>query len=697
MTSARSDPPWSRSSCANPDRGVWPAAALRPAPAFAAPAARSSGWPARPAPGRAAFASSAPAAAPVAAPALPGAVAGRRQAQAPSGARRRPAPPSIPALYALLVAVSLLALALIDDGGRGGARDTGTLFWLPLLAIVLPAAFRLLGHDAGARERLGLLLLLGLGLYVAKVLLSPAEFTFSDELSTLRSTADIARTGHLLTPNSIAVGFSLYPGVDLSALSVSQAGALPPFTAGLLVIGTARLILVLALFRLLTLACASERVASIGALVYVANPNFLFFDAQFSYESLALPLAVATLALLALALRSERGSGRGALTLLAVLVGCAVAPTHHITSYALLAALAAWTIAIAVARRRGHAAMAVRPVLIVLATTALAVLAWLAIVWRSTAKYLRPVIGGAVESTYNFLTGSGVGKTPFHSGGETNSPLEQALGIASVLALLVLLGIGLWRLRRERPASPLAWVLTVMAALYPVSLALRLTQAGSETSNRASEFLFLGLALVAGGVLAASHPVASARRQLARRLALSALVGLLFAGGVVIGWPPASRVPGRPLTEADARSVEPYDLAAARWAARHLPAGSLMIADRANGLLMSAYAQQNPLIGSIRELPFGAVITSPWWGRTEEELVFGVGIRYIVVDRRLAHHLPALGIYVDSDEPGANAHRRPLSPLAISKFERVPNLVRVYDNGEVEIYEVIPVHLRRRR
>ena len=69
---------------------------------------------------------------------------------------------------------------------------------------------------------------------------------------------------------------------------------------------------------------------------------------------------------------------------------------------------------------------------------------------------------------------------------------------------------------------------------------------------------------------------------------------LLFAGGVVIGWPPASRVPGRPLIEADPRSVEPYDLAAARWAARPPAAGQPMVADRANGLLMSAYAGRTP-------------------------------------------------------------------------------------------------------
>ncbi len=123
------------------------------------------------------------------------------------------------------------------------------------------------------------------------------------------------------------------------------------FVAGLLVIGAAKLVIVLAVYRLLLLACRSERIASIATLIYLANPNFLFFDAEFSYESLALPFAVATLALVGVALQSRRGAGRRRLAALAALVGCAVAPTHHITSYALLVILAGW------ARRAGHRAI----------------------------------------------------------------------------------------------------------------------------------------------------------------------------------------------------------------------------------------------------------------------------------------------------------------------------------------------------
>lgn len=614
---------------------------------------------------------------------------GAAEATAALVRRRRPAPPSPVALYALLVAAALLALALIDNAGRAGASDTNTLFWLPLAAMVMPAAYRLAGDEARGRERLAIIVLLGAGLYLAKVLLSPAEFTFSDELSTLRSTEDLARTSRLLTPNTLAHGFAVYPGVGLTTLSLGRIAGTPLFLAGLLAIGTVKLVILLAVYRLLLLASRSERLSSIATLIYLANPNFLFFDAEFSYESLALPLAIATLALVGVALQSRAGAGRRRLTALAALLGVAVAPTHHITSYALLAVLAAWALAVAVVRRRRPGSAGPGPLLAVLAAVGAAVGCWLAVVGSATGGYLRPVITGAVESTWNFLTGSGVGKTPFHSGGEANSHLEQALGAASVLILLVLLALGVWRLRRERPVTPLGWVLLALAVAYPGSLALRLTQAGTETSNRASEFLFIGLSIVAAGALPRARPDSPAVRRIAGRLTISVVVVVLLAGGVVIGWPPDSRVPGPPLIEADPRSVEPYDLAAARWAAGHLQPGSPMVADRVNGLLMSAYAHQNPLIGAVHDLPFAAIITSPWWGPTEERLLLGPHIRYVVVDRRLAGRLPALGIYVDHDETDANAHRLPLSPLAVKKFEGRPNLPRVYDNGKVAIYEVL--------
>ena len=64
--------------------------------------------------------------------------------------------------------------------------------------------------------------------------------------------------------------------------------------SALIVIGVARLIMMLALFLLFERLSGSSRVAGLAALVYCASPNFLFWSSQYSYQSLALPLAVLT-------------------------------------------------------------------------------------------------------------------------------------------------------------------------------------------------------------------------------------------------------------------------------------------------------------------------------------------------------------------------------------------------------------------
>ena len=53
---------------------------------------------------------------------------------------------------------------------------------------------------------------------------------------------------------------------------------LSTFYAGSLVVIAARLLMVLVLFLLFEQITHSSRLASIGVLIYMANPHFLFFN-----------------------------------------------------------------------------------------------------------------------------------------------------------------------------------------------------------------------------------------------------------------------------------------------------------------------------------------------------------------------------------------------------------------------------------
>ena len=78
----------------------------------------------------------------------------------------------------------------------------------------------------------------------------------------------------------------------------------------------------------------SPRIAAMATLLYMANPSFLIFDAQFAYESLALPLALFALFCV---LRRVEGPRRDAvaITIAFLITLFSIIVTHHITSIAL--------------------------------------------------------------------------------------------------------------------------------------------------------------------------------------------------------------------------------------------------------------------------------------------------------------------------------------------------------------------------
>src|SRR5205085_2036248 len=162
---------------------------------------------------------------------------------------------------------------------------------------------------------------------------------------------DIVNTGQLFSPNSLLVVSPYYPGLELVTTALSNIGNIPVFEAGLITLAAARLVFVLSLFFFFSMVSGSTRVAGIACLVYMTNPKFLYFDSQFAYESLALPLAALVLYVVARRGHSSRARWLG-LTLIGVLGVAAVVTTHHVTSAMLIAFLVLWALSGYILRRR---------------------------------------------------------------------------------------------------------------------------------------------------------------------------------------------------------------------------------------------------------------------------------------------------------------------------------------------------------
>jgi hypothetical protein len=399
----------------------------------------------------------------------------------------------------------------------------------------------------------------------------------------------------------------------------------------------------------------------------------------------------------------------GALAILAA----TLTVTHHMTSYALLTFLVAWCGLTALAKRRQRGAHARGPVIGVVPGESLAVsrgsfldgpglptllLAVMAATWFAfvagpvTIDELGKVVTGAVNSTLGLILGSSGPKTLFAGGGQTNSLGARALAVGSVIPVLVLIAVGLKRVWRAPDTSTLWRTLAIAAVLYPVSLGLRLTLAGSETSQRASEFVFVGVAFLAGLVISGWQWPKSWLRRNAIALALTAVALVVFLGGFIIGELPATRQPGPYLVGAEDRSVSAQGLAAARFASSELPAHSRILVDRTNATLMASYGELNPVFGQIHGVPVTRVFFTNRFDPTDRRVIRNDRIDYIMVDRRLTRQLPVLGYYFEADEAGAFSRTSPIPIPSLTKFNDAYGLNRIYTNGPITIYSTAGVY-----
>lgn len=627
-----------------------------------------------------------------------------------------------PAL-ALVAAIGLTLIASANNGARLEHSGSEALFWVGLLLIYLPIVLRLFGRGASATERMALVVLLGTALYVVKVVHSPAGFTLHDELASWRGVWDLIGSGHLFSQNPLVGGYSVFPGMTAVTAALTQLSGLSIFVSALILIGVARVVLMVALFLILERAAGSARAAGIAIAVYACNPSILYFDSQFGYESLALALAGAYLLVVmrgaGLDPRDRRAPSINMLAALGVLTGGMVI-THHLTTYAMVAFLALWTAAIWILQGRRPAEQLLVPVpvqrrpqspisLVKTIRTRLRVgpalgclllgavgLCWFAFVaGGATQDELGSVFANAISALFHLVVGGGGTKTLFKAGtGQVDPLIVRVLGLASVGVLALVIPLGVWRVWREHRTSTLAISLAAVGLLYPFTLVPRLTAAGSEISQRASEFVFVGIGFVTAILFL--HLTESLGRQRGRLLALVAtgLAGLVFVGGVILGESPVTRQPGRFEVGAESRSISPQGAAAARFAYEHLPHDSRILVDGPNGLLLGSYGELDPVIGNIRGIPVTEVFFSKKFNRNDRTVIVHDAIDYIVVDRRLGHSLPVDGYYYDRDEPRAHERTNAIAGASLRKFNSIPRINRIYDNGPIVIYDTTGVRSR---
>jgi O-antigen/teichoic acid export membrane protein len=597
-----------------------------------------------------------------------------------------------PTLFVMSLGVMLMAV--VSNAGRAGA--TGTLLqvgWNAGLVIIFaPAALRIVARSTPTLERIVVAAGLGLMLQFSRLVLNPTSFVFHDELIHAETLRQIDQTNHLFAFNPLLPVSSYYPGLEVVTNAVERLTGLAAFPAAAITLMLARLVMVLALVAIIRIVSGSYRAGAVGVLVYVANPQLLFFNSQYSYQTLALPLAVLTIYFFA----SRRRGGRYSL-LLPLATITAVVFTHHLTAVLLIVALAAWLILAVLRARRapGNPAFdAITPLVPIsrdIRDLAVATAWGVVVLGASILNPGNPIlsylgaIGGSSSEQLLDLAGGSKPKVLFSDAAGTGpAPWEQVLLIAAVVIAIASLLIALGYLRKNhRAGRPLAMLLGLVAILYPIIPASHLTSATAEVGDRSAGFVFIGTAVVIGAWW--WQRKRTGRAQLI--FALGCVV--LFLGDVVLGaGPTAEQLPGPYEISADARSVDAYNLAAAEWENTSLPRDSIAYGDRTSGMLASATGGLDTILHVSTNYDASRLLLAPTVTSDDLQLIDQTRLTYLIVDTRLSTGLPHQQFYIESGEYGDLDRKKPVSSAALAKFTDIAGVDRVYDNGKIKIYDV---------
>lgn len=581
-------------------------------------------------------------------------------------------------------AVGVLLLALAHTGARYNALWAQPLYWLALVVVVVPISTRLLMPNLARQERIGLVMFMGAAVYFAKLLHSPIGFTFFDEFLHWRTANDIMRTGHLFKENSLLPVSPLYPGLEIATNAIQSQTGLTIFQAGALLIGFARLILVLALYLLYEQVSHSPRTAGVAAAIYMANPHFVIFDGQFAYESLALAIALTVVWVLSRRLAAT-GIKRIELSLIVSVGLWALVASHHATSYMIAIFLVLWTLVVAV---YDHVLGAKLPDMLWVAGFAVIVnVIWLLCVSSITIGYLAPHLEGALTSVVNLIAGEGSDRELFKSASGIPTPLlEKLTGLGGPGLIMLSLPVGLFIFWRRYRRDATAFTLALAALSYPVTLAMRMTGGGWEVSARSSVFVFIPLAFILA--LAVERMWLPKRLPWLRSLMFAPYIAVLFCSGIIGGWSPWARMPWPYMVGADTRSIEPQGLAAAAWASEFLGPDNRFAADRINMTLLGTYGEQRLITDLIDKVSISGIFLAPRLGPYELEAIQKGRIRYLAVDGRISTALPLDGHYYESWEKLIVPYSGPIDLAVLRKFDTIKHVNRIFDSGDLTFYDI---------
>ena len=598
----------------------------------------------------------------------------------------------------MLVGVALVCLAYALAGRSTGAGEQPKfiVLWLGIIVFLWPAARRLANPFVTESERLSILVAVALFTYLPKFLRNPRQPVFYDEIAHWTQVERIMQTGDLFQANPAVRVLPSYPGLHALTAGLRELTGLSTWQVGVVLIAVLHVVSTIGIFVLVRRLMGSPVVAGLAGLLWCVAPGALFFNSQYAYQSLAIVGFVWVVASVAEA-QSASGARRWAWTGIAGFLGTQVVVTHHLTSYAMVGILLAFTVAAIVLRGR-EAGATWQPPLLLLVLTLVVNAVWMLARGGNAAvdsifSYLSPYPEGGLDQLWGAVTGTGERRTFFVRSG---LPVwEQWAAFAAPLLAIGLGLVGLRLMRRmKRPPRSGAWALVAFAGLYVLSLPLILTPTGAQGAHRSAPFTYMGMCLVAasGLALVIGRSADSTRRfRSLSSAAIAVVIGVVVIGNTAASVNEFDRFPGPWEAGADSRSLTPELADASAWL-RAYDSSDRVVADLYSGTSLGVFGTtRNPCAVSAA-CPGDLQIWRFYNGQTvrgsDLALLKSEGYRFLAVDRRITTSTPRSGYWFNRSEENAFEHDEPYPKETLARLESFRWLTKVYASTNFDLYEI---------
>ena len=311
---------------------------------------------------------------------------------------------------------------------------------------------------------------------------------------------------------------------------------------------------------------------------------------------------------------------------------------------------------------------------------------WTLYVGHLLAPYLGPLFSSAAAEIRQAL-GNGEGNRALFkaSSGGVSPKWEIGLILLSALGWCLILLPSLYNVvfKRSIRGGVLRYIPVAIAAVYPLTVVANVSSNSKLVAERATTFIFFGVAAVVGAWLGGR--MLKDRRRI-ERVATLGVATVIFLGSLLYGiGPPVSLLPGPYRVGGDSLAYG-SPVVRRRPVGQHPPSGGLAHRGRPRqrrSAQRDRWRRQQSRLRPAWSIRSCSISTRPL-SLYDIYLIRKADIRYIVVDDRMAESLPLYGTYIATGEP--SDHGSPRKSSAI--FDEYEFIKRIYDNGPIQVYDV---------